>query len=261
MKRILILVLLLSACSLSAQQLNRQNNQRKIPIDKQEKSWFSLGLNGGVPFLYDVEMEVIPSFLGKHLGAYAKYGHYSFGLAQSGVRLDGEVRVTGIFDIELPLISEITTQLADAFAQEVLATTKVQISYAEVGIRYYLKKDNSGFYGALGIGQMRTDFKFSDVPVLSAIGDLISQEVSYDDTMHIPQFKIGYRTKTKWYVKAEVGAAFFNLDLPEDINLTNGVDFALFGVSYDYTVDIPNKIPRISDGIILSVGIGTGYRF
>ena len=210
MKQTLILLLLLCVYTLYAQEENPRDNSKTL-TRKEKKSQFSFGLNAGFPLLYDVEMEVVHSFFGEHLGAYAKYGYYSFGLGQTGISLDGEVNVTGIFDNRLPLISDITTQFADAFAQEVLATTKVQINYTEIGVRYYLNKDYSGFYGGLGVGFLNANFKFLDVPVLSTIGSLIAQEISYDNRILIPQFKIGYRTKKKLYLKVEAGATFFNL--------------------------------------------------
>ena len=259
MKNTLLLFLSCNISLLFAQNNPEWDDRSDTVIDEQSKTRFSIGINSGVPFLYDLEVEMFPPFLGEKIAVFAKYGYYDFKLNQTGISLDGNgVNVTGVFDTELPLISDITNQIADAFVQEVFATTSTQINYAAFGVKYYLKKDNSGFYGSLGIALLNTNFIFTDVPIISTDGDMITQEIPFNENLTFPQFKIGYRSKKRFYVKADAGIMLSNL--PNNINYSNSVDFLLFNVNYDYNINFP-KIPRISDGLILSFGIGTGYRF
>lgn len=259
MKNSLLLFFLCSISLLFAQEKESWNHRSETEIEEQSKVQFSLGLNAGVPFLYNLEIEAIPPFFRSKFGVYAQYGYYSFKLDQTGVNLGGNgVNVTGIFDTELPLISNIINQIVDAFAQEVLATTRTQVNYSEFGIRHYFKEGNSGFYGGLGIAFYNTNFIFSGVPIISTLGEMIAQEIPYSENLTFPKFKIGYRTNKRLYTKIEVGIILSNL--PNQLNYSNSVDFVLFNINYDYNINFP-KIPRISDGVILSLGIGAGYRF
>ena len=92
----------------------------------------------------------------------------------------------------MPFVSTIINQIVNAFVEEVFASTSAQINYSEFGMRYYLKRGKGRFYGSLGVAFFKTNFTFSDVPVISALGEMITQEIPINENLTFPQFKIGF---------------------------------------------------------------------
>lgn len=85
MKHWLLLFFLCGSSLFFAQEKTSLNHRSNTKTDGQSKVQFSLGLNAGVPFLYNLEIEAIPSFFGSSLGVYGQYGYYRFKLNQTGI--------------------------------------------------------------------------------------------------------------------------------------------------------------------------------